>query len=322
LGANQVSVALGFGTWGLGGDAYGSITQTEAIRLLETAYDCGIRIFDTSPSYGAGRAEEILGVFQKKYCDIQIFTKVGMLPHKTFEIPHDFSTKNLTNTVETSLKRLKLEALSLLQLHSPQLDYLDRYPNLLEDLSALIESGKVAKVGISLRSPNFLDSQFLDFGWKSFQFNFSLLDQRILASQSINLGGFREAIRIARTPLHFGFLTGEGVSISELGSNHHLAKWSRDQLNTWANSAAKFKALALSIDLSLEGLALQFLKASSVPTLVIPGMMDIQQLKKNMKDFNLPKIDDSVYEEIIQIYGIIEDTLKVDTPFRYTNKSQ
>jgi hypothetical protein len=51
-------------------------------------------------------------------------------------------------------------------------------------------------------------------------------------------------------------------------------------------------------------------------------MMDIQQLKKNMKDFNLPKIDDSVYEEIIQIYGIIEDTLKVDTPFRYTNKSQ
>ena len=317
-----MSVSLGFGTWGLGGDAYGSIAETKALRLLETAYDYGIRIFDTSPSYGAGRAEAILGVFQKKYSDIQIFTKVGMLPHKTFEIPHDFSTKRLTNTVETSLKRLNLETLSLLQLHSPQMDYLDRYPNLLNDLSALIESGKVAKVGISLRSPNFLDSQLLDFGWKSFQFNFSMLDQRILATEGVNLDAFREAIRIARTPLHFGFLTSEGVAIPKLGSNHHLAKWSPDQLNTWANSAAKFKAIALSINLSLEGLALQFIKTSSVPTLVIPGMMDVQQLKKNVKDFNSPKIDKSVYDEIIQIYRTIEDALRVDTPFRYTNKSQ
>lgn len=316
-----MSVSLGFGTWGLGGDAYGSITKSEALRLLETAYDCGIRVFDTSPSYGAGRAEAILGAFQKKYSDIQIFTKVGMLPHQTYEIPHDFSTKNLTNTVETSLKRLKLETLSLLQLHSPQRDYLDKNPNLLDDLSALIESGKVAKVGISLRSPNFLDSQFLDFGWKSIQFNFSMLDQRILATEGVALEAFRKTIRIARTPLHFGFLTSEGVSIPKLGLNNHLAKWSYDQLNTWANSAAKFRALALSINLSLEGLALQFLKASSVPTLVIPGMMNVQQLKKNVKDFNSPQIDDSVYEEILQIYRIIEDTLRVDTPFKYINKS-
>ena len=316
-----MNVSLGFGTWGLGGDAYGTISENDALRLLETAYDLGIRFFDTSPSYGDGRAEGILGAFQKQHSDIQIFTKVGMLPHNSFEIPHDFSTKNLTNSIEGSLRRLKVETLNLIQLHSPQPDYLERYPNLEEDLGLLLQSGKVAKVGISLRSPNFLDSQLLDFAWESFQFNFSMLDQRILATEGVNSSDFRGVTRIARTPLHFGFLTSEGISFSKLGSNHHLAKWSKDQLETWANSAEEFRAIARSINMSLEGLALQFLKASSIPTLVIPGMMTIEQLKKNHQDFNLPNIDNSTYDQIRQIYSTIEDNLRVNTPFRYINKS-
>lgn len=54
-------------------------SQSKALRLLETAYDQGIRHFDTAPLYGQGYAEWVLGRFLRgKATDVQVTDKFGL----------------------------------------------------------------------------------------------------------------------------------------------------------------------------------------------------------------------------------------------------
>lgn len=64
-----------FGTAGLSALS----TQSAALRLLETAYDQGIRHFDTAPLYGQGYAEWILGRFlRNKGNEVLVTDKFGL----------------------------------------------------------------------------------------------------------------------------------------------------------------------------------------------------------------------------------------------------
>ena len=44
---NQIS-RLGFGAWGLGSDAYGSISENKSLKLIKHSLKKGINFFDTS----------------------------------------------------------------------------------------------------------------------------------------------------------------------------------------------------------------------------------------------------------------------------------
>ena len=57
LGRTDVSVTeLGLGTAPLG-ELFDRVSDDEAARLIEAAWDGGVRYFDTSPWYGRGLAE-------------------------------------------------------------------------------------------------------------------------------------------------------------------------------------------------------------------------------------------------------------------------
>jgi len=69
---------LGFGTSGIMGSA---MTAAGRLRLLEAAFDQGVRHFDTAPLYGMGLAEEVLAIFARgRRSDITITSKFGLLP--------------------------------------------------------------------------------------------------------------------------------------------------------------------------------------------------------------------------------------------------
>lgn len=62
LGKSGIEVSeLGLGTWGLSGDAYGAVVETEVERVIERALALGITIFDTADVYGRGDMERRLG---------------------------------------------------------------------------------------------------------------------------------------------------------------------------------------------------------------------------------------------------------------------
>ncbi|HEY4170298.1 MAG TPA: aldo/keto reductase, partial [Reyranella sp.] len=74
-------------TLGLGGAPMGGfrakISDAEAVGLTDTAYELGVRYFDTSPFYGYGRSELRMGagLREKPRDDYVLSTKIGRIMH-------------------------------------------------------------------------------------------------------------------------------------------------------------------------------------------------------------------------------------------------
>ena len=117
---------LGYGAAQLG-NLYRTVDDATAREALETAWDLGIRHFDTAPHYGLGLSERRLGAFlqTKPRDEFILSTKVGRLlrdnPHpqgkdtEGFEVPddlyrvRDYSSDGVKRSLEESLERLGLD---------------------------------------------------------------------------------------------------------------------------------------------------------------------------------------------------------------------
>jgi D-threo-aldose 1-dehydrogenase len=78
-GTNRPTTRLGFGC----GNLMGAMSRRDSLKLLESAYDAGIRHFDVAPMYGYGEAESCLGEFlQRHRGQITVTTKYGIAPPK------------------------------------------------------------------------------------------------------------------------------------------------------------------------------------------------------------------------------------------------
>jgi aryl-alcohol dehydrogenase-like predicted oxidoreductase len=76
---NRQTTRLGFGC----GSLMGATGRRESLKLLETAYDAGIRHFDVAPRYGYGEAESCLGEFlQRHRGQVTVTTKYGIAAPK------------------------------------------------------------------------------------------------------------------------------------------------------------------------------------------------------------------------------------------------
>ncbi len=70
---------LGYGCSSL----MGAMGQRDSVRLLDAAFDAGVRHFDVAPMYGFGAAEECLGVFLRRHPGaVTVTTKYGLPPAK------------------------------------------------------------------------------------------------------------------------------------------------------------------------------------------------------------------------------------------------
>ena len=88
---------LGFGCSAL----VGGRTRRESLRLLDAAWDAGIRHFDTARVYGSGDAEELLGSFAGgRRSAMTITTKFGIEP-----LPSNPATAIAKGTVRRLLRR-------------------------------------------------------------------------------------------------------------------------------------------------------------------------------------------------------------------------
>ncbi|PCE24729.1 aldo/keto reductase [Burkholderia ubonensis] len=131
--------ALGFGAAPLG-NMYRNIPDEEAAATIEAAWQHGIRLFDTAPSYGAGLAELRLGeaLAGRSRDDYVISTKVGRLVLDELEdakvrdygeksgifehgrpnrLVSDYSADATLRSIEDSLKRLRTDRLDIVWVH-------------------------------------------------------------------------------------------------------------------------------------------------------------------------------------------------------------
>jgi aryl-alcohol dehydrogenase-like predicted oxidoreductase len=125
-------------------------SESEAIRLVHTAAHHGVTFFDTGPSYSGGNAEPRLGralAGLKDKNDLVIATKVGTRLGARGRAYKDWSPAAVRDSVEQSLRRLKLDAIPLLQLHGPEVA--DLTDSLLGTLDRLKEEGKIRQLSVN-----------------------------------------------------------------------------------------------------------------------------------------------------------------------------
>lgn len=294
---------VGFGTWGLGGEAYGPTDDDTSQAALLRALDLGINFFETGDLYGAGHSEKLIGrTFRGQRSKIVVATNGGTLPHDTFyTMPQDFSPSYLRKALIGSLRRLETDYIDLYQLHSPPLD-LKNWPEVLDTLQTLKQEGLIREFGVTARTP--VDAKILieKFAIPVVQVNLNMIDQRTYECGLLDLARERGCGVIARTPLCYGFLTGKLTDNETFGAKDHRAKWPREQLKLWARAPKLFTHLNVGKDRSLAQLALQYCIADCGIACVIPGMMTSKEVEENVKICSIPELTTAELESIREIY--------------------
>jgi len=304
LGKTGINVSeIGFGTWGLGGNAYGPIDDRVSIQALQTAFDHGVTFFDTSDLYGDGRSEEVLGqALHDVRESVVICTKVGLLPHTGFSMPSDFSPPYIRKKIQDSLRRLKTDYVDLYLLHSPTMDILAKHPETLEVMAELQKAGLIRSYGVSVRSPDEGVTAIQQFEIAAIEVNFNLIDQRAIENGLFDLAQKVQAGIIVRTPLCFGYLTGHLRGDEQFEGIDHRTNWPTSQLQRWAKAPEYFSSLAESRKSTISQVALRFcLDQESISTL-IPGMMNPDQVLENVLSSQLESLTPEEKTQIQNIY--------------------
>src|SRR5579884_433753 len=102
---------LSFGASSLGQE-FRQVDINEALRSVRVALDCGMNFIDTSPFYGRGMSEVLLGVALRDVPrDSYILgTKLGR-----YDLNHfDFSAKRVAESIDVSLRRMGVEHLDII----------------------------------------------------------------------------------------------------------------------------------------------------------------------------------------------------------------
>ncbi|MFN2546148.1 MAG: aldo/keto reductase [Myxococcales bacterium] len=135
LGATGLSVsAIGLGAGRIGGP---ETTDAGVDRLVGTALDAGITLFDTARSYGF--SEERLGrALAGRRERVVLSTKVGY----GIEGVPDWTAPCITAGVEAALRRLRTDRIDVVHLHSCPLEVLE-HSGVAEALVGAVEAGKV-----------------------------------------------------------------------------------------------------------------------------------------------------------------------------------
>ena len=138
---------LSFGASSLGAE-FRSVTLDEAIRSTRTALDLGMNFIDTSPFYGRGMSEVMLGLGLKGISrdSYLLGTKLGRYSEKHF----DFSPQRVEESVHISLHRLGTDYLDVILLHDIEFVTLPQiWEETLPAVLKLKEQGKARAVGFS-----------------------------------------------------------------------------------------------------------------------------------------------------------------------------
>src|ERR1700693_1287557 len=150
LGTSGLEVsAIGFGAMGMS-QSYGPPgPREEMIAVLRGAVERGVTFFDTAEVYGGGHNEELVGEALATYKGrVVIATKFGFKdPAAGPGAGLDSSPKRIRQVVETSLRRLRVDAIDLLYQH--RVDPAVPIEEVAGTVKDLINEGKVKNFGLS-----------------------------------------------------------------------------------------------------------------------------------------------------------------------------
>lgn len=252
---------VGDGVWGEPAD------RNAAITVVQRAVELGVDFIDTADSYGPNISEEILAEALHPYKDgLKIATKVGFTrtgPDAWIPVGR---AEYLRQQTELSLRKLKVDALDLLQLHriDPKVDPEEQFTVLRE----MQQEGKVKAIGLSQVSVAELQEAGKYFTVSTVQNRYNLTDR---SSEDVLNYAERNGI---------GFIPWAPISAGEL-----------------AQPGGPLDEAAKRLGATTSQVALAWLLRRSPAMMPIPGTGSIKHLEENMGAAGVA-LDDETYAEL------------------------
>ena len=258
---------LSFGASSLGQE-FRSVTLDEALRSVRVALDSGLNFIDTSPFYGRGMSEVLLGLALRDVPrdSYTLSTKLGR-----YDLNHfDFSAKRVAESIDVSLHRLGTDHLDIVFCHD--IEFVEMQQIVDETLPALRkiqQAGKVRFIGFS------------GYPQKIFRF---ICDQTpvdcVLSYNQYTLQNTRFADET------LPYLQGKGIGAINAGpfsarllTNAPLPKWLKEPENVKAAARAAAEHCAQK-GIDLAKLALQFSCAHPGITTTVAGSANPENIRK------------------------------------------
>jgi aryl-alcohol dehydrogenase-like predicted oxidoreductase len=151
---------IGIGAWAMGGGgwqfAWGAQEDQQSISAIHAALDRGVNWIDTAAVYGLGHSEEVVGrAIAGRTLRPYIFTKCSLVWNDKREISNSLKADSIRRECESSLRRLKVDAIDLYQIHwpNPEADIEEGWAT----LAKLKQDGKVRWIGVSNFTPKQMD---------------------------------------------------------------------------------------------------------------------------------------------------------------------
>jgi pyridoxine 4-dehydrogenase len=257
---------LGFGAMRITGEGiWGEPPDREvAKQVLRRAVELGVNLIDTADSYGPHVSEELIAEALHPYPDdLVIATKGGLERTGPGEWPRNGRPEHLREACEGSLRRLRLDAIELYQLHAP-----DEKVPYQESLGTLIElrgEGKIRHIGISNVDLGLLDTARGMTEIATVQNRYNLIDRHsedvLEACEEAGIGF------IPWFPLATGSLAESGGPLDEIARAH---------------------------DATPAQVALAWLLQRSPIMLPIPGTGSVEHLEENLAAADLTLSDEEM----------------------------
>jgi len=284
---------LSFGASSLGAE-FRSVKIDEALQSVHVALESGLNFIDTSPFYGRGMSEVLLGIALKGVPrdSYTLCTKLGR-----YDLQHfDFSAKRVEESVDVSLHRLGTDHLDIILCHDiefvPMQQIVDETIPALRKIQA---AGKVRYIGFS------------GYPMKIFKF---ILDQTdvdcVLSYNQYTLQNTRFADEIVP------YLKTKGVGVMNAGpfsarllTNAPLPAWLKEPEEVKA-AARKAAAHCESKGVDIAKLALQFCLANPDITTTVSGSANPNNIR-NWAKWAAEPLDEELLREVQAIFAPVKN---------------
>ena len=298
--------AFGFGTAPLG-NIFREIDEETSDAMFQSAWDAGVRYYDTAPMYGHGLAELRTGhsLRWKNRDDFVLSSKVGRIlkPARKEDIDYapwtnagrfnmhfDYSYDGTMRSFEDSLQRLNLERMDICFIHD--IDVFTRgadQPKVFEEamdgcwkaLSDLRDQGVVKAIGVGVNEWEVCHAalQARDFDCFLLAGRYTLLEQDSL-NEFLPLCEERGAAVVVGGGFNSGILATGAVE----GAKYNYAPAPAEIMD----KVRRIEAVCAEYDVPLPAAALHFVVAHPAVPSFIAGTRTVEQLEKNLAWFDHP----------------------------------
>ena len=297
LGKSGLEVsAIGLGCMGMT-MAYGPpADENEMIKLFHKAVDLGVTFFDTAEIYGPYLNEELVGKALAPYKGkVSIATKFGIKVENGQQVT-DSRPETIRQSVEGSLKRLKIEAIDLYYQHRVD-------PNTpIEDVAGaikdLIQQGKVKHFGMSEAGVNTIRRAHAVQPVTAVQSEYSLWwrrpeDELIPTLEELGIGF------VPFSPLGKGFLTGkidENTKFDATDFRNIVPRFTADARKANQGVVDLLTRIAKEQNATAAQVALAWVLAKKPWIVPIPGTTKVPRLEENLGAASMTLSAETLFE--------------------------